>query len=196
MTLPVPPLSTVYGLLSAACGQDVDPERVWVAYRFQAEAQAEDLEKIVKFSERGPEWDAKMAQVGSMPIRRQFLVNAVLDLYVPAEEPLLHALRSPRYPLVLGRSQDVAYVERLGRVVLEPCQDGEVQGVLLPFPSPGVRSLVYSLPTYLPTHPPRRPLSVKPFQLVEHRQRVRHALLHRASDSELLVPLYTGEQLR
>lgn len=197
ITLPLPPLSTVYGLLAAACGVDVDPKSVWVAYRFHFDAEAEDLEKIIKFIEKGPEWNAKAEQVVTMPIRRQLLVNTVLELYVPAEEYLRRALQTPRYPLLLGRSQDVAYVERLEEVNLEAATEGEVKGVILPFPAPGVQSLVYNLPTYLPTHPPRRPLRVKPFQAVVERQAVKRQddLLHRASDSELLVPVYTWEWL-
>jgi CRISPR-associated protein Cas5t len=187
----------VYGLLSAAAGEDVSPERVWVGYRFHAEAEAEDLEKILLFSATGTSWDATTGQVRSMPIRRQFLVNPVLHLYVPAEEWLWKALWTPHYPLLLGRSQDVATVEALEEAELTPAQEGEVEGILLPFPTPGVQSLVYNLPTYLPTYPPRRALSVKPFQLVTQRQRVQREdrLLYREPEQGLLVPVYTREWL-
>lgn len=197
LTLPVPPLSTVFGLLAAAVGSDVSPEQAWIGYRFAAEAQGEDLEKILLFSPSGTSWDPKQGQVRSMPIRRQFLVNPTLHLYVPAEDWLRKALRTPRYPLLLGRSQDVAAVERLEEVELTPAQEGDIEGVLLPFPTPGVQSFVYSLPTYLPTHPPRRPLSVKPFQIVTERQRVRRedGLLYREPQEGLLVPVYTAEWL-
>lgn len=197
-TLPIPPLSTVYGLLAAATGQDVSPERVWVGYRFRYDAEAEDLEKILLFSSGGTSWDPKMGQVRSMPIQRQFVVHAELHLYVPSEEWLWRALHTPRYPLVLGRSQDVATVDCLEEVDLQPAQEGEVEGVLMPFPTPGVQSFVYNLPTYLPTYPPRRPLAVKPFQLVRQRQRVRRsdALLYQEPMEGLLVPVYTVEWLR
>ncbi|MGC8784638.1 MAG: type I-B CRISPR-associated protein Cas5b [Armatimonadota bacterium] len=195
ITLPVPPLSTVYGLLAAAVGRDVSPEEVWVGYRFHYEAEAEDLEKIILFSPTGTGWDAKMGQVRSMPIRRQFLVRPVLHLYLPVEDWLRRALYTPRYPLLLGRSQDVATVESIEEVELIPAQEGEVEGVLLPFPSPGVHSFVYSLPTYLPTHPPRRAFAVKPFQVVSQRQRVKRqdALLYREPYEHLLIPVYTRE---
>lgn len=197
VTLPVPPLSTVYGLLSAAVGRDVSPEEVWVGYRFHCEAEAEDLEKIIIFSPSGPNWDPKMGQVRSMPIRRQFLLKPVLHLYLPPEDQLWRALYTPRYPLLLGRSQDVATVESLEWVELTPAWEGEAEGVILPFPTPGVQSFVYSLPTYLPTHPPRRALSVKPFQVVSQRQPVRRedGLLYREPQQGLLIPVYTKERL-
>lgn len=198
ITLPVPPLSSVYGLLAAAVGKDVSPETVWVGYRFQAQALAEDLEKIVIFSPKGPVWDAKLGQVQSMPIRREFLVNPVLHLYIPAAEWLRSALHTPRYPLLLGRSQDVATVEHMQEVDLEPAEEGEVEGILLPFPTPGVQSLVFNLPTYLPTHPPRRALAVKPFQIVTNRQRIRRSdgLLYRPRGEQTLIPIYTIDRLR
>lgn len=195
-TLPLPPLSTVYGLLAAAVGRDVDPSRVWLGYRFRSEAKARDLEKIILFSEKGATWDAKTGQVGSMPIQREFLLNPILWLYMPPLEELWQAFRYPRFPLVLGRSQDVAYVEKMERVTLEPATEGEAEGILLPFPCPGVASFVYNLPTFLPTHPPRRPLAVKPFQMVVQRQHVRYeeGLLYRVDDT--VVPVYTIERLR
>ncbi|MDW8319856.1 MAG: type I-B CRISPR-associated protein Cas5b [Armatimonadota bacterium] len=197
LTLPVPPLSTVYGLLAAAVGKDVSPEQVWLGYRFHYDAEAEDLETIILFSKGGPSWDDKMGQVRSMPIHRQFVVNPVLHLYLPAEEWLWRALRNPRYPLLLGRSQDVATVDHMEEVELQLAQEGEAEGILLPFPTPGVQSFVYNLPTYLPTHPPRRALAVKPFQLVQQRQRVRRedGLLYREPQEGLLVPVYTREWL-
>lgn len=195
-TLPAPPLSTVYGLLAAAVGHDVDPQRVWVGYRFQATAQAEDLEKIIPFGTTGPEWKAEWAQMNTVPIKRQFLYEPRLELYVPQEAELEHAFLTPRFPLLLGRSQDVAYVERLDRVPLQPVSRGKVEGVLLPFPVPGVRSQIYSLPTYLPTHPPRKPLAVKPFQIVIERGEVALPdLLYQPPDQDLAVPIYTYERL-
>ena len=45
-TLPLPPPSTIYGLIAAAAGGWVDPEECRMAYVFQSEGSARDLEKI------------------------------------------------------------------------------------------------------------------------------------------------------
>ncbi len=193
-TLPVPPLSTVYGLIAAALGRDADPRSVWVGYRFTCAAQATDIETIIKFVQGKPERNKLTGWVESLPVQREFLYDARLTLYIPATEELARAFRAPHYPLLLGRSQDVAYVESLERTELEPVSSGEVEGVLLPLP-PLVngRVWVYSLPTYLPTHPPRKPLAVKPFQVVLQRTTVHldnPSLLHCDTTTNEVVPIY------
>ena len=45
-TLPVPPLSTIYGLLSAAKGELVTPDETNVGFVFDYDAKAVDLETI------------------------------------------------------------------------------------------------------------------------------------------------------
>ena len=45
-TLPVPPLSTIYGLLSSVKGEIVKPDDVTVGYIFDYEAKSVDLEQI------------------------------------------------------------------------------------------------------------------------------------------------------
>ncbi len=198
-TLPVPPLSTVYGLIASALGKDADPRTVWVGYAFTAEARATDLETIIKFVQGKPSRNKQTGLVESQPIIREFLYNAQLTLYVPDTDELYRAFRSPRYPLLLGRTQDVAYVASIERTELEPVSSGEVQGVLLPLP-PLIsgRAWVYSLPTYLPTHPPRQPLAVKPFQLVVQRTPVALTdppLLHRDRATGEVIPVYEYAQL-
>jgi CRISPR-associated protein Cas5t len=49
-TLPLPPPSTIYGLVSAAVGQWVDPRDCRLAYVFQHAGKARDLETIYQFS--------------------------------------------------------------------------------------------------------------------------------------------------
>ena len=110
VTALAPPPATIYGLLAAAAGKEVTPDDTWIAYRFEYDALAQDLEKIIIFSESGPTWEPKLGAVKSAPITRQFLFNPRLVLYV-APGPTAEAFLRPRYPLLLGRSQDVAYVE-------------------------------------------------------------------------------------
>ncbi|MBC7323548.1 MAG: CRISPR-associated protein Cas5, partial [Acetomicrobium sp.] len=47
LTLTVPPLSTIFGLLSAAVGRWICPKEVeWIAYSFAYETKTTDLEAI------------------------------------------------------------------------------------------------------------------------------------------------------
>jgi len=129
LTLPVPPLSTVYGLLSASVGRPVEPQEVaWLAYQCLYDAKATDLEAIVTVDRPKP-GDAALV-TGRNILQREFLVFPRLVLYLPPEWG--EAFRRPRYPLLLGRTQDVAGVETLTTATLVPVAAGPVQGVLLP----------------------------------------------------------------
>jgi CRISPR-associated protein Cas5t len=168
ITSPVPPPSTVYGLLAAATGREVTPEETWIAYRLTYRAMQEDLEKVIIYDEKGPVWLKAQYEPKTNVLRRQFLFEPHLTLYIQPGV-VAEAFLKPRYPLVLGRSQDVAYVENLTHTALEPVQEAEVAGVLLPFPiaDPRMKSRLMSFPTFYSVAPGRRPRAVKPFHVID-----------------------------
>jgi len=166
VTSPVPPPATVYGLLAAAAGREVTPDETWIAYRLEYDALAKDLEKIIGFAEGGPRWDNKLNAVNTLPIIREFLFNPHLILYLKPGE-VAEAFRRPRYSLLLGRSQDVAYVDYHASVELEPVMEAQTTGVLLPFPAHGVPSRIASFPTFFNLQASRRALAVKPFHILD-----------------------------
>lgn len=130
LTLPVPPLSAIYGLLSAAAGRWVAPNEVeWLAYRFEYEGKATDLEAIITFERRRPDDTPTFA--GRNVIKREFLTNPCLTLYLP--NCWEQSFRRPRYSLLLGRTQDVACVESIEPAQLQPVDEGMLSGVLLPW---------------------------------------------------------------
>ena len=200
VTSPVPPPATIYGLLAAAAGREVTPDETWIAYRFEYDALAEDLEKIIGFSEDGPRWSKKLNSVNTVPITRQFLFNPRLILYLTPGK-VAEALLRPRYPLLLGRSQDVAYVERHNTVALEPVTEADVAGVLLPFPALGIPSRISSFPTFFSLGSARRALAVKPFHVLDSKTGNQHIslpdLLFREQEKEksLAVPLFDRKVL-
>lgn len=129
LTLPVPPLSTIYGILSAAKGQWVKPEEVeWLAYQCEYAAKATDLEAIWAVERSKPQ-EAPRVKTRNV-VRREFLTFPRLTLYLPPQWG--EFFRSPRYALLLGRSQDVAGVESMEPVTLHQVDEGQVSGVLLP----------------------------------------------------------------
>jgi hypothetical protein len=108
---------------------------------------------------------------------------------------------------LLGRSQDVAYVESLTHTVLEPTQEAEMAGVLLPFPIPDSRmkSRLMSFPTFYGIAPGRRPRAVKPFHVIDgllkndtlktERVNAGNLLYIEPEYSPLGVPLFDAERL-
>ncbi len=196
VTAEVPPPSTVLGLLSAACGEDLTPDTVeWIAYRFTSAAHAVDLEKIIAYTEKGPFIDPKLGTINTVPIKREFLCYPKLILYAPPK--FEEALKRPRFPICLGRSQDVASIDLLKRTELHKVDEAEVEGVLIPFPvrdrAPG--SVILGLPTYMQQATPRTPGVVRLFHVVTKRQKVKTEGLYLEPGEELAVPMMTRELL-
>lgn len=197
LTLPVPPLSTVYGLLSAAAGHWVMPNDVeWLAYRFVYEEKARDLEAILTVDRSKPEDTPRFAARNVLP--REFLVMPRLFVYLPPQWE--GVFRRPRYSLLLGRTQDVASVEEIGVVKLESVASGVVSGVLLPFELVArgrVPAWLQNLPVAFTNEPLRRAVRMHVFGIVDaHRHGEVHdgdGWLFRDMESGITVPLYQKE---
>jgi len=201
LTLTVPPLSTIYGLISAAAGRWVSPDEVeWVAYRCEYESKAVDIEKIVQI---GWEKNAPAPQPRKPPetfgvIQREFLVMPRLTLYLPPEWESV--FRCPRYSLLLGRTQDVATVEEVKHTALNPVQEGIVSGVILPIEivaKGNASAWLQNLPVAFTNEPIRRPVRTHIFGIVDaHRPgEVRNAngWLVVDTESNVVVPIFRKE---
>jgi len=199
LTLPVPPLSTIYGLISAAAGRWVLPQEVeWLAYRCEYESKAMDMEKIVQIDwEDGSPVPRKPPKTFAV-IQREFLVMPRLTLYLPPEWE--SPFRCPRYSLLLGRTQDVATVEGVKRVHLRQVSGGKVSGVLLPFElvaKGNVSAWLQNLPVAFTDEPLRQPIRTEIFGIVDaHRPgEVRDANGWLVMDEEngVIVPIFRRE---
>lgn len=197
LTLPVPPLSTIYGLLSAAAGRWVLPDEVpWLAFRCDYEGKATDLEAIFTVERKKPLEEARF--VGRNVLQREFLVMPRLTVYLPLEWEAL--FRTPRYALLLGRTQDVAGVESIVPVTLEPVKEGAVSGVLLPLElvmRDNTPAWLHNLPIAFTDEPRRRLLGMRIFGVVDAK---RHFAQLRAPDwlfrdtsNGIVLPVYRRE---
>lgn len=161
-TLPLPPPSTIYGLVAAATGKWVNPEECRVAYVFQSEGKARDLEKIYQFS--------RSSNAGSTVIYRDWLTDWRLWLYF-TEPRWADNFHSPVFPLTLGRQQELAHVEvgASGETVREvelSRSETTLKGTAVPFPFSGASGLVMALPTVMSPDLPRQAIGVRPWLLV------------------------------
>ena len=157
-TLPVPPLSTVYGLVSAAAGRPLGPEHLALGYVFRSRGRGTDLETVYEI---GPNLGAKQNIC-----RREILFEPELVLYL-ADLELADCFRRPAHPLLLGRSGDLAAVRAVDRVELLPARAAvTVEGTIMPFPGPGLRGVVQALPTHFSDSLPRRAMGTRLFCLV------------------------------
>ncbi|MYA70751.1 type I-B CRISPR-associated protein Cas5 [Candidatus Poribacteria bacterium] len=195
-TLPLPPLSAIYGMLTAAKGEWVTPHDAAIGFVFRSNGKAVDLETVYEFAGK---LDAK-----SNINRREFLVDPELYLYIP-EMWLKEAFERPRYPLLLGRSSDLATVKSIEQIELESRSETTYQNTLLPFPDAQLYGQVQALPTHFTAEIPRRPCGTRAYCLITekitYRGDVWHdpkmdwgVYLHKRIPGEFTVPIEQGRQ--
>jgi CRISPR-associated protein Cas5t len=143
----MPPPSTIYGHIASAMGGWPDPTSLSIAYIFKFESRATDLEHQHIISTNPPDklskeqsadfkkWRANhtLSVGGSVqPTFRDFLFNVEMTLYVtPAS--IGRAFETPIFPVVLGRSQDLACVLSVEEVDLITADGAYFENTLLPF---------------------------------------------------------------
>lgn len=109
-TYELPPPATIYGHICSALGEWVPPRGIAFAYHFTAQGRVDDVEHVhvlTASSGKLPGTKLPKALEGAVnPFKRTLLFQPRLTLYLNRPE-WLHAFRSPRYAVVLGRSQDL-----------------------------------------------------------------------------------------
>jgi CRISPR-associated Cas5-like protein len=134
--LPVPPLSTLRGMLAAATGNAAEPVTLGVSAYAQGGGIDAETYHPVNTDGSNPAIAGRVRAIkGGMTIRRRpFLVLVHVTLWVPLPDGLriAAALRRPVWGLRLGRSQDVVHVRSVREVVLSPAGEAVVGHALAP----------------------------------------------------------------
>ncbi len=167
-TLEVPPLSTVLGLVNAAAGKYIEHRNLTIGYFFDYEAKAAgqfaDVETIHKIGTNANGF--AINKITSEPIRREFLVQASLRLYI-VDEQLVNFFNQPYYPLLLGRMNDLATVEKIGRMELQKVLQAEIlKGQVIPMRGNFLSGQIQPLPQYFTDTFPRRNLGTEPYTVL------------------------------
>lgn len=157
-TLPVPPLSTIYGLISAAKGCLVTPKDTGIGYVFKNNGKAVDLETIYELSES--------LKAKSNVCKRELLFEPNLYLYFDREKYAI-AFQKPYYPLLIGRSTELAMVDEIKKVELEQQTGVLLGGTLIPFPTEGIFGPIQALPTHFTDEIPRKAVGTRPFYMLD-----------------------------
>ena len=158
-TLPIPPLSTVYGLISAAKGTPIGLEDVAIGYVFDNQGKAVDLEVIYELRSG--------LSAKSNVIKREFLYNPELYLYLNKVE-YKDYFKKPHYPLLLGRSGDLMKVSEISIIDLEEKENPPLGKTILPFGLKDAFGVIQALPTHFTDTIPRKVLGVKPYLLMNN----------------------------
>jgi len=156
-TLPVPPLSTIYGLLSSIKGDIIRPEDVSIGYIFNYESKATDLEQIYEIK--------ALKGNKSNIIKREFLINPKMYLYIN-DLDFKKYLDSPYYNLLLGRSSDLAMISEIKEIELKKKTNVTLGKTILPFGTKGAYGILQALPVSFSDEIPRKTVETKPFILM------------------------------
>ena len=158
-TLPVPPLSTIFGLISAARGKPVKPGKEKIGYVFFSRGKAVDLETIYQMAK-------SLTGIKSNVIRREFLFDNHLILYTDSRE-IAEAFKSPFYQLLLGRSGDLAQVNTIDMIdIVEQKILNSLKGTILPFARHSLPALIQALPVCFNDDFPRQSIGTKPYSVL------------------------------
>ena len=160
-SLVVPPLSTIYGLVSSAVGNYVSPYDMALGFVFKFDSQAIDLETIYQFSSKSSRLITK-ANI----VRRQMLFDNSLWLYV-TDPQLAEVFLTPHFQLLLGRSSDLAFVNSVTKIELQRLEElNELKGTVVPMGTIPMSAPIQALPIGFTNEIPRKNIGTRPFFLL------------------------------
>lgn len=145
LTSPLPPYSTLLGLLGAIAGREVSHCETRIGFVFKSDGMAIDRESLKRL---------KIDSAGRLSVQpkpnnrmHQFHVRPQLCLYLDKID-FRRFLEEPRNPPCLGRSQDIAWIESVREIEAMSTQQGVIRGTLIPFPQSGASGQILVLPDY------------------------------------------------
>ncbi len=135
-TFEVPPPATIYGHVCSALGDWIDPASFTFAYHFTHQGAFDDVEHVHVLAPAGGKLPGttlpKVLEGAVNPFKRSMLFKPRLTLYLDRPD-WLEAFRSPRYTVVLGRSQDLFSYTGVTVVDLERSERAYFEHTLAPY---------------------------------------------------------------
>ena len=161
-TLPVPPLSTINGLISAAKGKYFHITKEKVGFVCTYKSKNVDLEKIYQMGN-------SLSQIKSNVIKREFLSDVNLYIYTDSED-IADAFKNPEYQMLMGRSADIASVRKISSFEAEEKKVlNKLCGTIVPLKVKVLPGIIQALPTYFTDTVPRQNMETKPYCILEQK---------------------------
>ena len=162
-TLPVPPVSTVLGLINSCAGSYLNFNGLEFGYYFDYQARATDLEAIYQ-------WETIRKSVSnkikSNVINRDFLFNCRLFIYFKTDM-YVDYFKKPQYPVLLGRSGDLASIDNILELDLNEISAAEkIKGQIVPFENNMLPGIIQALPEYFTDEIPRKNIGTKAYSVI------------------------------
>ncbi len=159
----VPPPATIYGHVCSALGEWIeDPTDIQFAYHFVHQGECDDVEHVHVLAPAGGKLPGtkipKVLEGAVNPFKRKLFFKPRLTLYLnrPDWEA---AFRSPRYAVVLGRSQDLFTYTSVSVIELERSDKAYFEYTLAPYRASlqTASGYVMLMPRFLDYHNNRQP---------------------------------------
>jgi CRISPR-associated protein Cas5t len=167
-TLEVPPISTVLGLINAAAGKYLDFNQQEIGYYFEFGAKAIDIETLYQVDKISADKPYPSLKATSNVIKREFLMDCKLIIYTESEV-LSTYLQNPVYPILLGRSSDLAQVRFLEKKSLVRVENAtKIKGQLVPFSNNYLPGLIQPLPQYFTNTEVRRNIGTQAYSVINY----------------------------
>jgi CRISPR-associated protein Cas5t len=164
-TLEAPPLSTVLGLLNAAAGRYLVHDNLEIGYYFEFAGKEFDLETIYQIEEdKGRATNKAKSNV----MKREFLFEPKLSIYL-TDATIAELFRQPVYQLLMGRSSDLATVDRIVEIeLLERIGAEKIRGQVVPLEGNMMPGVIQALPRYFSNTFPRQNIGTAAFSIISH----------------------------
>ena len=165
-TLEVPPVSTILGLINACAGRYLTYQNFKIGYYFKYNSKGDDLETIYQFET--DQAGVPKAEAKSNVLHREFLFDCTLYLYL-TDYDIVEYFRNPYYSILLGRSSDLASVEKIEVMELQEVKEAcKLKGQVIPFKDNFLPGMLQALPKYFSNAIPRRNIGTEPFSIISY----------------------------
>ena len=181
-TFPLPPPSTIFGLLSSAAGRYVAPNETKIGYVFNSNSIATDLQKI--YPQR-PNGHIPFDKIG--PLNRDILFESTLILYIDNDD-LANAIKFPHFQLCLGRGEDLAVVKDVEKIKVEEVDDWvELTPTQIVDYNEDIDANVVSMVIGVTDTKPRFPIAIRRFMLIQNKTK---ANIRAIKDRDIVVQFH------
>lgn len=160
ITLPLPPYSTLLGLVGACAGKVITHMDTRIGFEFRSVWVGPEIERTERLvMEKSGK--LKPHREGQGILKRYVHFKTCLDLYL-TNTTLIDAFENPVSTPCLGRSQDIHWITRITKVNLERRHSGSLGPTLLPAMKEKIPSLIVRCPEWFQNDTPGRTRIVGP----------------------------------
>lgn len=185
ITLPLPPYSTILGMISACAGRVVTHKDTRIGFEFRSKSVGLELERTERLivDKKG---NLRPHPDGQGILKRYVHFGPALDLYLTNLE-LDSAFKSPSSTPSLGRSQDIMWITSIKQMDLQSVESGNIGPTMVPAIKGKIPSLIVRCPEWFDNNTEGRTRIVGPvgyYQAIQPSSQIRF----RASMSDLYHP--------